>query len=395
VSIDFLFITGHYKPALNSGGPVNSVSSMAEALVALGHSVTVIALNEDDGVVMDVPIAHRCWINGVSVYYFAASSPMWRRFRRSRSGIRKWSSSAITWLKKKVVEFDVVHLQIGLLQPATLVAKLAQKHRKILCYHQRGNLDPRRFGRAHCLKSLYIRVIERQALDRASVLFALSAREEVTYLKWSENSNIVRLPNGVHFEQWCKPEQTTSSPAGAGLLFVWSARWDIRKGALEFIAACQGLGEHFPSATFKMVGPTWGEDLEVVRAAVDASHLDRLELIAGASEDERRAIIQNADYFILPTYGEGFSVAILEAMAAEAVVVTTPEANFPELEYDRVGCLCSRSSDAIVARVLNLESEPEGRQRMSRRATQYVAEKYQWKSIVDVYLDTITPLLEN
>jgi len=398
--VRFLFITGNYKPAVNSGGPVNSVSSLAECLVRQGHSVTVLALNEDDGQSMDCPLDKPVRIEGVEVWYFQARAPLWRRVRARVSGIRRWEPAAFKWLTQHVPEFDVVHLQVGLLQPARAIAKLTRKHAKILCYHQRGNLDPQRFGRLSCLKGLYIRLIEVSVLRSASLLFALSQRERDVFQQWCPAAKVVRLPNGVEFERWRKNAEKTAPPAdcspSAGPVILWSARWDVRKGPLEFVEAAKILSRQLPDATFQMVGPATGEEVfRKVKAQVAAANVPRHYLYCDLPDPERKAIMHQANYFVLPTYGEGFSVGILEAMAAETVVITTPEANFPELEADQVGCIVSRSPSDIADKILALEADTKNRDQLARRASRYVKERYDWRRITNEYLAVIEKIIED
>ena len=47
--------------------------------------------------------------------------------------------------------------------------------------------------------------------------------------------------------------------------------------------------------------------------------------------DRARAVWAAADAFILPSYSEGFSMAILEALACSLPCVITTACHFPEL----------------------------------------------------------------
>jgi len=42
-------------------------------------------------------------------------------------------------------------------------------------------------------------------------------------------------------------------------------------------------------------------------------------------------MLANSDIFVLPSFSEGFSMAILEAAACKLPVLLTPPCNFPEL----------------------------------------------------------------
>ena len=58
-------------------------------------------------------------------------------------------------------------------------------------------------------------------------------------------------------------------------------------------------------------------------------------------------LLKSADVFVLPSYSEGFTSAILEAMAAALPVVATRECNFPELFQQGGGWECAVTPDSL------------------------------------------------
>jgi len=388
--VRFLFITGNYKPAVNSGGPVNSVSALAEALVGLGHSVTVIALNEDDSRPMNVAVRTVVPVDGVSVIYFERARSYLEKIRQRFTSVARWEAAFFEWCSKQIPSYDCVHLQIGLLQPSHWVARFCQKQGVVLTYHQRGNLDARRFGRFYFLKSLYIQMVEVPVLDRADILFALSAREAEVYRQWTSKGRIEQLPNGVDTDFWgdnLEAERLKPSKE-ADYLVVWSARWDLRKGPLEFIEMAKILSKQWPKVRFLMMGPERGSDLSTIEAAVADSGLKQLQVFKGLIRESRRSYLQAANLFVLPTYGEGFSVGILEALAAGCAVLTTEAANFPELEDTSFGRIVVNDSQVFADSAAELMSVSADA-RMSREVAvrDFVKARYAWSKIADRYVE--------
>lgn len=392
-----LFITGNYKPAVNSGGPVHSVSSLAGALVQKGHSVTVLALNEDDGVRMEVPLHEVTDVNGVTVIYFARSHALYDSIRRRFTQVARWESAFFEWCREHIVSFDWVHLQIGLLHPARWITQFCKTQGVALAYHQRGNLDPRRFERWRCLKSLYIRWTEVPVLDQSDVLFALSQREREVFRAWSRKSRIELLPNGVDADFWSS--EVDASTASGKLAIqadqrrvVWSARWDLRKGPIEFIETAKCVSKQLPNVQFVMLGPARGPDLGLVEAA--AASLQNLTLIKGLDAESRREQLQAADYFVLQTYGEGFSLGILEALAAGCVVLTTDEANFPELQDQCFGHILKRDPQLFANVLIDALGDTKRIDAAVRsQAAAFVRENYDWSKIADHYIEIMESTL--
>lgn len=365
---------------------MNSVSSLAEALVRKGHSVTVLALNEDDGQPMDVRLHEVVDVEGVSVIYFQRRDSLLEGLRNSMTQACRWEPAFFEWCRAHLAAFDWVHLQIGLLQPARWIAKSCKRRGIALAYHQRGNLDPRRFKRCRWLKSIYIRWFEVPVLDQAKVLFALSGWESEIYRLWSSPARIEQLSNGVHVDFWgAGLEDVSASETGRSV--VWSARWDLRKGPLEFIETARILSEQLPEVQFVMLGPERGADLERVEAVASAYGLKNLTIKKGLDARSRREYLQSADFFILPTYGEGFSLGILEALAAGCFVLTTEEANFPELKEQSFARILENDPSAFadaVVEVLTNRSRVDGS--VKRAASAFVRREYDWSTLADRYL---------
>jgi glycogen synthase len=65
-----LFVVHGYKPAYRIGGPILSVSALAEKLVEKGHEVTVFTTNSNQSEDLDIATDCAHIINGVEVWYF-------------------------------------------------------------------------------------------------------------------------------------------------------------------------------------------------------------------------------------------------------------------------------------------------------------------------------------
>ena len=70
-----LYIAPGYKPAYRLGGPIWSISALAEGMAARGHHVTVFATNGDADQDLDVPTDRPVIVDGVSVRYFRRTEP--------------------------------------------------------------------------------------------------------------------------------------------------------------------------------------------------------------------------------------------------------------------------------------------------------------------------------
>jgi glycosyltransferase involved in cell wall biosynthesis len=392
----FLFNTGYYKPTTHTGGPIYSVSALAEALVERGHQVTVAAIrNLEDPSNCD---QHQEYVlNGVTVRLFDPTPYWWQELPIAR--LRKMSVSRLDdswepWLRAIMPSVDVCDSQLGFLYSNRAVGQITTEAGKVHLYHQRGNLDPRRFGGNARFKRAYLKWVEQPILKRADALIALSQREGEVYRSYAPNSRIEIIPNGVDLNEWQQPAAAEGALAavfdriGTAPLVVWHSRMAKMKGPDVFVRAFAKAHEKEPSMRAIVAGP----DEERIRGACEqiaqeagvAQSVHFLDALSGAN---RRALLQRADLFVLPTAGEGLSMAILEALACGCPVVTTPEANISEIQRHGAGLIVPCDAQPIGDAMLDVLSRAPGSLAdMGASASALVEAEFSMESVVDRYL---------
>ncbi|MGZ8474032.1 MAG: glycosyltransferase [Candidatus Deferrimicrobiaceae bacterium] len=142
-----------------------------------------------------------------------------------------------------------------------------------------------------------------------------------------------KIYNGVAQIPAWTPEEIASFRAREGLpsrapVTVCVSNFFEYKGHDDLVAAVARVAEDFPDATFVLIGRDAGS-LEAIRElAGDLGILPRLRF-AGPRTDVPD-FLRAADLFVHPSHQEGFSNAILEAMAAGLPVVACDVGGNPE-----------------------------------------------------------------
>jgi glycosyltransferase involved in cell wall biosynthesis len=392
----FLFNTGYYKPTTHTGGPIYSVSALAEALVERGHQVTVAAIrNLEDPV--NCGLNREYQLNGVTVRLFDPTPYWWQKLpiaRLRNMSVSRLDDSWEPWLREMMPSVDVCDSQLGFLYSNRAVARIAQKYGKVHLYHQRGNLDPRRFGANVRFKRAYLKLVEQPILKRADALIALSQREADVYRSYAPDSKIEIIPNGVDRHEWQQLAAAEGALAdvfgrvGDASLVVWHSRMAKMKGPDVFVRAfAQAYGKD-PSIRAIIAGP----DEEGIRGLCEqiaqesgvAQSVHFLDALTGAN---RRALLQRADLFVLPTAGEGLSMAILEAMACGCPIVTTPEANISEIQRHDAGLIVPCDYHRIGDAMLDvLSRKPSSLAEMCVNSSALVEAEFSMECVVSRYL---------
>jgi len=106
---------------------------------------------------------------------------------------------------------------------------------------------------------------------------------------------------------------------------------------------------------------------------------DRVSIAGWLGPEATRAALADADLFVLPSYAEGLSVALLEAMAWELPVVATPVGAHGEVVEDgETGLLVAPGDVAGLALALaRLLADADERQRMGRAARRRFVERFE------------------
>jgi glycosyltransferase involved in cell wall biosynthesis len=168
------------------------------------------------------------------------------------------------------------------------------------------------------------RVLYRLATRRASqVVF-----ENGTDLKLFINLNLIHKPKGL-VVPGCGVDITYFSPRPKSnsttkyTVFTFVGRLLEDKGISEFVEAAQKVHRAYPNTRFRIVG-NLDEDNP---AHISASRLAEWRRLPGVEylgfSDDIRQLYADTDWVVLPSYREGLSKVLLEALAMGRPIITT------------------------------------------------------------------------
>jgi glycosyltransferase involved in cell wall biosynthesis len=196
------------------------------------------------------------------------------------------------------------------------------------------------------------------------------------------------LYNGLDLSSWLGIHAERSS-RGPSIVTVGNIR--RVKGHDVFLRAAAILAPEFPTAHFSIAGQVLEPDFYAeLQALVSQLHLEDRFTFAGNVTD-LPSFLRTADLFVLPSRSEGFSNAIVEAMAAALPVVATRVGGNAEAVLDGATgrIVPPENVDALASALREILSAPDLAKTMGRAGRQRVADRFtteaMMKQLVAVY----------
>jgi glycosyltransferase involved in cell wall biosynthesis len=360
-------------------------------LVRKGHEVTVLTTNSNLDEELDVPLNRPVDIDGVQVWYFGVEDPFKKVLPfftyMSKSVGFLYAPELGNHLGRVTRDFDLVHTHLPFVYPTYAGARAARTFKKPLFYHQRGVLDPERLKFRSFKKNLYISAFERKIMKRATTLIALNEAEVQSYRQLGIRTPCSVVANGIDADRYLRTDRASPRhfhfpPQSIVILFL--GRLHPTKGADKLLDAFLRIHHAFPNAFLVMAGPDEFKIESSMRSVIQQAGASERVLFPGMISGEAKLeLLARADLFCLPSIGEGFSVAILEALASETAVLISPGCHFPEIEAHKVGRIVSTDPSTMAEVMAEMLASPETLNRMGKTGRRFVIDHYSVEKITN------------
>lgn len=288
-------------------------------------------------------------------------------------------------LESHVRTAEVIHLH-GLWQAHTRrAARAARRYRVPYLIAAHGMAEPWALRHKAVKKKIYMNLIESRNLRHAACLHALS-RPEVDHLKaLAPDAPICLVPNGID------PSSARDLPPRAelererpeivgkfNLLFL--GRLHVKKGLDLLAEAIAAIARRHPEIQLLLAGGDDGALGPFLNQALKLGIADRVTLLGHVSGEAARRVWGAADAFILPSRSEGFSMAVLEALARGLPTVITDACHFPELAQADAGIVVSPVAEELASALESLlKLTLAERLDLGRRGRLLVESRYTWR----------------
>ncbi len=267
--------------------------------------------------------------------------------------------------------FDVLHAQYG--YPTGWATLLASQRIGVPCVVSIQGGDGHWVG--SCCDTH--RIAMERVLDHAGALLigGNSFAKEVHDRLGTPLDRFTIVPGAVDTDRFTPADPDPSGP----VRLFYHGRVDRRKGVLDMLHALPGVAGDW-RCTISGIGP----DYEPARAlAAELGLDDRVTFTGYADYDAVPALYRAHDVFVSPTYAEGFSNTILEAMASRHAVLSCRSVGVVDCIRDDENGLLVEAGDiaAQTAALSRLMTDGALRDRLAAAALAECRRVYSWDAV--------------
>jgi phosphatidylinositol alpha-mannosyltransferase len=352
------------------GGVQNHIVDLAEALIELGHEVSVLAPADEDS---DLP-----------PYVVAAGRALPLPYNGSvaRIAFGPVSTARVRrWLSRG--RFDVLHVHEPMTLSLSLLAVLSARGPVVATFHTSITRSRALSAAQGLLQMVSEKITARIAVSE------LARKTQVEHL----GGGAVEIPNGVAVRKFASATPLPGWPGEGGTLGFLGRFTEPRKGFGLLRTAYVELARSRPELRLLVAGPG---DPDELYDGIPADLRKRVEFLGRVSEPDKARMLRSVDIYVAPnTGGESFGMILTEAMAAGATIAAADLDAFRRvLDGGRAGALFP-TGDARALSVLlgDLLDDPPRRAELASGAQSAVT-AYDWRSVANRVLEVYATAIE-
>jgi len=170
-------------------------------------------------------------------------------------------------------------------------------------------------------------------------------------------------------------------------VILFLGRLHSKKGLDVLVRAFADIYPTNPGIHLLIVGPDDGYETELKRLIGRMGINCAVTLTGILTGKARLAAMARADIYALPSYSEGFSVGVLEALAAGLPVVISKYCYLPEVVSAGAGLEIEPEVRQVSSALGSLIENPERALKMGRAGRDFVRSKYSWDTVATSFVD--------
>lgn len=365
-----IHVTDELQP--EAGGLVSVPINLAAAQAALGHEVVLIGRTGGDRLASSnetakIPHFDRVILIDCQQPGLAAK-------------VIPFKTRSV--LKQQITPGSIVHLH-GVWDPILLLAsRIARQVGASYMVTPHSMLHPWQMRRYIWQKKIVFALGWRRMFRDAAFIHTLNSDEKKYVENFGFGTPIEIIPNGIYPEAMEPVEPNPFLESNPGLkttpYILFLSRLHNQKGIVYLLAGFEEFAKTHPDIRLVLAGPDYGELTTITKRLQTMAAAERVLLTGPIYGLDKIGALHGASCFALTSLNEGFSVAILEAMACGLPVVISKNCYFPETETAKAGVIAELTPASIANAFNHIFRDEAKRRSMGENAKLLVEKSYHW-----------------
>ncbi len=348
-----LHIIPSYYPAIQFGGPIESVHLLNKALVKDEMIVDVLTTNSGLKDRKDVLLNQWIDLDGVKVKYH--KSFFYEHYT--------FSPGLLLDALRIAKDYDLIHITAFWNFPVLAGSLAATLNKKPFIISPRGVLYPEAINiKSAIFKKLYLNLVAKKYLYKANVIHFTSQdeKERIAVDSDSIRKSII-IPNGIDLKQYDNLPKPGSFKNKYPVLknkryILFLGRVHKQKGFDILLPAFQALVNEYEDLRLVIVGPYALGYKSEIDDWLQKNNLQSKVIFTGLLTGENKfSAYVDAEIFVLPSYFENFGMSVIEAMACGTpIVISNKVGIWKDVQESQAGIIVETNSKSLYLGIKNL-----------------------------------------
>ena len=286
-------------------------------------------------------------------------------------------------------ECEVIHSHSLWMRPTHQATRAAKNAGRPVVLTAHGALEPYSLARSRWKKRLIRAAFQDRDFRDTDCIHVNSRREGEKVRAAGFTHPLAVIPNGITLPN----EATGEDPQPffeayptlrRRRLMLFMARLHEKKGLGHFLPAWANVARANPDWHLVVAGPDRGFEQTARELAAVPELADRVTFTGPLHGELKDAARAAAELFVCPSFSEGFSMSVLESLAAGLPALITPGCNFAEAAAAGAAVEYDADVDGMTAALDHLLTlHEDDLVSMGNRGRTLVADDYTWDRIAE------------
>ncbi|MBA3025027.1 MAG: glycosyltransferase family 4 protein [Sulfurimonas sp.] len=286
-------------------------------------------------------------------------------------------------------DFDIVHFHLmWMIDKNTILAALKKRNIPyIMTVH--GAYAPNLIDTMK--KYISMKTLEGRYIAGAKGLHALCFEEKAYLKNLNLKSPIYVIPNGISQSEIEKIQRSKNleNPFDNNYInLIWVGRIREDKNVLGIVESLLYLNDEIKNKVrIHIVGNGIESYIEKVKNMIEINNLEKNVIFHGPKyKEEKYQYILNADIYLQPSFSEGISFSILDAMACAKPMILTRQTNMTYYYNKNFYIMTEPYPEDIADAIDKLASNEAIRNELATNAKNLIETTFNWDSLIGEYI---------